>query len=218
MPRNVQKDPESSLTWLLKDEVLRRGNVYYAKLIKGRSTFVARRLVPYFNALLGMRRSDEDTGLTPEARAVLRALRKEWEMATADLREAAGFEDRKITTRALDELQKAMKVLPSEVLYEPWFTYIWMLSAGRFQKELSRKVSRPAALKEIARAFLIGAGMTFRGELARVAGLSRPDAGLGNQALVAEGSAEQVSTGVYRLTGFEKRMSHMLSITGFEPT
>src|SRR5262245_61019200 len=32
MPRNVQKDPEASLTWTLKDEVVKRGKVYYAKL------------------------------------------------------------------------------------------------------------------------------------------------------------------------------------------
>src|SRR6266850_235153 len=32
MPRNVQKDPEASLTWMLKDELLRRGRVYYGKL------------------------------------------------------------------------------------------------------------------------------------------------------------------------------------------
>src|SRR5918994_1478479 len=30
MPRNVQKDPESSLTWTIKDEVMRGGRVYYA--------------------------------------------------------------------------------------------------------------------------------------------------------------------------------------------
>jgi hypothetical protein len=29
MPRNVQKDPESSHTWQLKDEIMRRGRVYY---------------------------------------------------------------------------------------------------------------------------------------------------------------------------------------------
>src|SRR5437870_4471292 len=39
MPRNVQKDPEASHAWVLKDEVLRRGKVYYAKLARGRSTF-----------------------------------------------------------------------------------------------------------------------------------------------------------------------------------
>src|SRR2546425_12569045 len=51
MPRNVQKDPESSLAWTIKDEVIRRGRVYYAKLVQGHSPFIARRLVPSFHAL-----------------------------------------------------------------------------------------------------------------------------------------------------------------------
>src|SRR6185503_21234049 len=29
MPRNVQTDPEASHTWLLKDDVVRRGKLYY---------------------------------------------------------------------------------------------------------------------------------------------------------------------------------------------
>src|ERR1700747_629690 len=32
IPRNVQKDPETSHTWILKDELMRRGRVYYGKL------------------------------------------------------------------------------------------------------------------------------------------------------------------------------------------
>ena len=35
LPRNVQKDEETRLTWNLKDEVMRRGRVYYAKLAGG---------------------------------------------------------------------------------------------------------------------------------------------------------------------------------------
>jgi hypothetical protein len=54
-------------------------------------------------------------------------------------------------------------------------------------------------VKEIARSFLTGAGMTVPGELARVTGLSRAEAGLGNRALVAEGCAEMLSPGTYRL-------------------
>jgi hypothetical protein len=54
-------------------------------------------------------------------------------------------------------------------------------------------------LKEIARCFLACAGMTIPGELARVTGLSRVDAGLGNRALVAEGYATTPSRGVYVL-------------------
>ncbi|HEX8853625.1 MAG TPA: hypothetical protein VF754_09070, partial [Pyrinomonadaceae bacterium] len=152
MPRNVQKDPESSLTWVLKDEVMRRGRVYYAKLAKGRSLFVAPRLVPHFNALWGVARRDESKALSEDARAVLKVLRKEWEMATCDLRQASKMgTDRARFTRALEELQRTLKVIPQEVLYEPWFTYIWTLSEGRFARELKVKVRRGDALREVAR-------------------------------------------------------------------
>jgi hypothetical protein len=209
MPRNVQKDPESSLTWVTKDEVMRRGKVYYAKMAKGRATFVARRLIPYYNALWGVPRRQEAQTLSPDARAILKVLRREWEMATADLRKESGVDDRPRFTRAMDELQRAMKVIPAEVLYDPWFTYIWMLAEGRFAEELAMKVKREVALAEIARAFLNGAGLTVRGELARLTGLSRPDAGKGNQALVKEGYASQLATGVYRLNDFEERLQAM---------
>jgi hypothetical protein len=209
MPRNVQKDPESSATWLLKDEVMRRGRVLYAKLSKGRATFVAPRLVPHFNALWGVARREEAKALSADARAILKVLRKEWEMATADLRKESRVEDRARFTRALDELQRALKVVPQEVLYEPWFTYIWTLAEARFAAELSTRVRREVALREVARAYLECAGMTLLGELAKVAGLSRPDAGKGNHALVREGFAERVETGVYRLSDFDERLRRM---------
>jgi hypothetical protein len=207
MPRNVQKDPEASLAWTTKDEVMRRGKVYYAKLGKGRATFLAPRLVPHFNALWGVPRKQEAATLSDDARAVLKVLRREWEMATCDLRETSGVTDRPRFTRAMDELQRTMKVMPSEVLYEPWFTYIWTLAEGRFAKELAVKVKREVALQEVARAFLTGAGMTVRGELARITGLSRPDAGKGNYALVNEGYAERIGDGVYRLSNFAERLN-----------
>src|SRR5688572_20608683 len=199
MPRNVQKDPEASLTWVLKDELVARGKVYYAKLSRGKALFIAPRMVPYFNAVWGVRRKDEATRLSRHARAILKVLRKEWEMATSDLREESGVHDRKTFTAALDELQAAMIVVPSQVVYQPKFTYIWELAIGRFPDELMRRVKRADAVREIARCFLNGAGMTIPGELARVTGLSRPEAGLGNRALVAEQYAEMLAPGVYRL-------------------
>jgi hypothetical protein len=60
MPRNVQKDPEASLTWALKDELVGRGNVYYAKLARGKTMFLARRMIPYFHAVWGVRRSERN--------------------------------------------------------------------------------------------------------------------------------------------------------------
>ncbi|MGH9903435.1 MAG: AlkZ-related protein [Pyrinomonadaceae bacterium] len=206
MPRNVQKDPEASLAWRIKDEVMRRGRVYYAKLGGGRATFVAPRLVPHFYALWGVPRRKEKESLSEDARAVLKVLRREWVMATADLRKEARINDRARFTRVMDELQRAMKVVPEEVLYEPWFTYLWTLAEARFADDLTIKVSRADALREVARVFLNGAAISLRGELARATGLSRPDAGVGNHALVAEGYAERVGTGVYRLADLEIRL------------
>jgi hypothetical protein len=203
MPRNVQKDPESSLTWTIKDEVVRRGRVYYGKLRGNRSIFVARRLVPYFHALTGLHRVRSAPGLSDDAQSILKVLRKEWEMASRDLRYASGIHDRYSFNKAIDELQKAFKVIPSEIVYEPVFTYIWSLAAARFQDELKVKVSREQALTEVARAYLSSAGMTIRGELARVTGLSNPDAGVGNWALVDEDFASRLAPGVYRLKQLE---------------
>jgi hypothetical protein len=199
MPRNVQKDPEASEAWLLKDQLIRRGKVYYAKLARGKATFIAPRLIPHFHALWGVRKADEARRLSQPARAILKVLRAEWEMATKDLRDDSGVKDWATFLRAMDELQAAMRVVPSEVLYAPWFTYIWTLALGRFPDQLATRVRPEVARREIARAFLTTAGMTVPGELARVTGLSRPDAGLGNRALVDDGTAVSPARGVYRL-------------------
>jgi hypothetical protein len=183
----------------LKDELVRRGKVYYAKLARGKAMFLAPRMIPYFHAVWGVKRSEESRRLSPSARAILNVLRQEWEVSTADLRNESKVKDRKAFTKAVDELQAAMLVVPSAVVYESKFTYLWTLGAGRFPEALVRRVNRQTALREIARCFLSGAGMTIPGEMARVTGLPRPDAGLGNRALVAEGYAAMLAPGVYRL-------------------
>jgi hypothetical protein len=199
MPRNVQKDEEASATWLLKDDIIRRGNVYYAKLARGKAMFIAPRMIPFFNAIWGLRRAEEPKALSRNAQKILKVLRKEWEMATSDLKIDSGVKDRATFTRALDELQAAMLVVPSAVYYEPKFTYIWTLGVGRFPDALRKRIKREVAVKEIARCFLSNAGLTIPGELARVTGLSRPEAGKGNRALVKEGFATMLAPGWYQL-------------------
>ena len=197
MPRNVQKDPESRLAWSIKDDVMRRGRVYYAKLKRGRLTFIARRLLPYFHALWGVPLGKESKFLSDDARSVLRVLRREWEMGTRDLRLASRIDERGRFNRAIDDLQKTFKVIPSDVIYKPTFSYIWSLAETRFHDELELRVSREEARKEIARAYLSGAGITLRGELASVTGLSRPEAGSGSWSLVDDGVALRLEPGVY---------------------
>jgi hypothetical protein len=191
---------------VLKDEVMQRGRVYYGKLARGRALFLAPRMIPYFFAIWGVPRRAEKARLSAEARAILKPLRKEWEMATSDLRAESGVTDRRRFGRAIDELQAAMIVIPSEVIYVPKFTYIWTLAEGRFPAQLGERISPEVARREIARRFLEGAGLTVPGELARVTGLSRPAAGLGNRALVADGSAVSPSQGTYHLADLATRI------------
>src|ERR1700722_10882970 len=101
-------------------------------------------------------------------------------------------------TRAMDELQTAMFVVPSQVYDLPRFTDIRTLPAGRFREALVRRIGRDVAFREIARCSLSRAGM-MRGELARVTGLSDPEAGLGNRALVTEGFATVPAPGTSQL-------------------
>ena len=199
MPRNVQKDPESRMAWTIKDEVMRRGKCFYGKVLRGRSTFIAPRLVPFFNSLFGVPKRMEKTVLSTDAQVILKIMRREWEMGTRDLREASGVVERARFDKAMTQLQKTLKIIPTEVLYEPTFTYIWSIPEARFADQLKVQVERETAVKEIARAYLVGAGMTLRGELARVTGLNSPVAGLGNWALVDEGFAQRLGPGIYCL-------------------
>jgi len=204
LPRNVQKDHEASRAWVLKDEAIARGKVYYGKLIKGRSWFLASRMIPVFNAIWGCSRKGEGGILSKNAQLVLKVLRKEWEMATSDLRLACGFKDKKDLTKAMDELQLRMKVIPQEVVYVPKFTYIWTLSEARFPDAMKIKLSREDAIHQLAHAYLDAFGMTLLGELSGKFGLSRVEAGKANHQLVNSGVAERLATGIYKLAADAK--------------
>ena len=199
MPRNVQKDYEASRAWVIKDEVIARGKLYYAKLIKGKSWFLAPRMIPVFNAIWGCSRKGESGILSENAQLVLKVLRKEWEMATADLREECGFKDKKDLTDAMDELQRRMRVVPQEVVYVPKFTYIWTLAEARFPDELAIKMPRDEAVLELARAYLQMSGMTLVGELSGKFGFPRWESGKANHQLVNEGFATRLAPGVYKV-------------------
>ena len=202
LPRNVQKDYEASRAWVLKDEVIARGRVYYAKLIKGKSWFLAPRMIPCFNAIWGVPKNREQKDLSGSANKILKVLRKEWEMGSSDLRAEAGITTRPRFTKALDKLQRTMKIVPQEVVYVPKFTYIWTLAEARFPAEFKVKMSREDAVRELARSYLSLCGMTLLGDLSRTFGFYRWVSGKANHQLVDEGFAERLATGVY------KRASH----------
>ena len=94
-------------------------------------------------------RKAEADALSDNARKVLKVLRKEWEMATADLRSECGFKDKKDLTNAMDELQRRLKVVPQEVLYIPRFTYIWTLAEARFPQAIIIRAVGPDGLGDL---------------------------------------------------------------------
>ena len=198
-PKNVQKDVEMSAAWLLKDEILRRGAVYYGKVVKQSAIFIAPDLIASFNALFGVTKNDEAAKLSANAQKILAVLRQEWESASADLRQAAAISDRAQFNKAMDELQSRMKIVPSDCLYEPKFTYVWTLAEARFGEQLSQNCTREVAVTNIARAYLNGAGQTSSKELAKNIGLSPLEANLGFLNLVEQTEAVQIEAGVFRL-------------------
>lgn len=125
-------------------------------------------------------------------------------MGTADLRRETKIESRARLTKAIGKLQRMMKIIPQEVLYQPRFTYIWTVPEARFPEEFSMEIDRKTAVTEIARAFLQMHGMTLRGDLARALGITRKEAGRGNHALVKEGFADRLAIGIYRLKSLDK--------------
>jgi hypothetical protein len=161
--------------------------------------FLARRMVPVFNAIWGVPRSKEKDELSDNARKVLRVLRREWEMATADLRTETKIKEKSDLTKAIDELQRRMKVVPQQVLYVPRFTYIWTLAEARFPEEIKIKMPRDEAVRELARAYLSICGMTLLGDLSGAFGFYRWESGRANHQLVDEGFSERLATGIYHL-------------------
>jgi hypothetical protein len=102
-------------------------------------------------------------------------------------------------TKAIDELQKRMKVVPQEVVYIPKFTYIWTVAEARFPKEMTVKMKREDAVRELARCYLQMCGMTLLGELSGKFGFYRWESGKANHELVDEEFAERLATGVYKV-------------------
>ena len=156
----------------------------------------------YKRQIWGCSKKGESGILSKNAQVVLKVLRKEWEMATADLREECGFKDKKDLSNAIDELQKRMKVVPQEALYVPKFTYIWTLAEARFPEQMQLKMKREDAVRDLARTYLQTCGMTLLGDLSSKFGFYRWESGKANHELVDEGFAERLATGVYKLKEF----------------
>lgn len=118
-----EHDDPGHVTWGWKDSLLGKKQVYYARVLRKRNTFLSLDLLPYFYALSPNYGSPEEDylidyeagKLTAEARAVYEALLDQGPLDTVALRKAARLASKSSDTsfnRALEELQITFRILP----------------------------------------------------------------------------------------------------------
>jgi hypothetical protein len=161
-PLHSHHDPEVALAWNLKDELPAAGKVFYAKLYRGKPTFVAWDLFPAVYRLFGPQRdylAEHRAGLlSPAAKAILDALRRTRPQETLALKLSTGLTrptQRRVFDHAIAELQQRLYIAMSEVRYDP-FTYVWDLVAARHPEAVraARRGSADDAAARLAERYL----------------------------------------------------------------
>ena len=200
-PHHSHHDPEVALAWNLKDRLPQAGRVFYAKLLRGKPTFVSWSLFPAIHRLFGPR-TDHRTAfraglLSPAANAILDALHRQRPQETLALKLATNLarpSQRRTFDAAIAELQRTLHICMTEVRYDP-FTYVWDLVAVRHGKRLrgGRALDEDAAAASVLRHYLATVIAATPNDVAMVVG-GRARAERALAALGREGAAEpQVS-------------------------
>ena len=161
-PRHSHHDHGVWLAWNLKDELPKAGRVFYAKLLRGKPTFVAWDLFPAVYRLFhppGDYRAAYRAGrLSPVAKAILDALHARAPQETFALKLATGLarpSQRRAFDAAVTELQRGLYICMSEVRYDP-FTYVYDLVETRHPAPVraARRLREDAAALAILRRYL----------------------------------------------------------------
>ena len=149
-PHHSHYDPEVGLAWELKDQLPAQDKVFYAKLIRGKPTFVAWDVFPDIYRLFGPRqdylRQYRDGLLSPVAKAILDALHRKRPQETFELKVATNLarpSQRRVFDAAMAEVQQRLYVAMREVRYDP-FTYVWDLVDARFPDRVAAAWRRRA--------------------------------------------------------------------------
>jgi hypothetical protein len=177
-PHHSHHDPEVGLAWDLKDRLPAEGKVFYAKLIRGKPTFVAWDLFADVYRLFGPQRDHlaeyRDGLLSPAAKAILEALHRKRPQETFELKLATNLarpSQRHVFDQAMAEVQQKLYVAMREARYDP-FTYVWDLVAARFptQVEAVRGRALRRAARTVAERYLHAVVYASRTQLRSVVG------------------------------------------------
>lgn len=196
-PRHSHHDHGVWLAWNLKDELPKAGRVFYAKLLRGKPTFVAWDLFPPLYRLFhppGDHVAAYRAGLlSPAAKAILDALHRKRPQETFALKlqtNLARPSQRRAFDLAIEELQRRLYICMTEVRYEP-FTYVYDLVEARHPEPVraARRWREDAAALAVLRRYLPAVVAATPNDCALVVG-GRERAARALQALAREGAIE----------------------------
>ena len=178
-PHHSHHDPEVGLAWNLKDQLPEAGEVFYAKLLRGKPTFVAWSLFPAVYRLFGPRVDHQAAFraglLSPAAKAILDALHRQHPQETLALKLATNLarpSQRRVFDAAIAELQQTLHIAMAEVRYDPSFTYVWDLVATRHAARLraARAIDEAEAAVTVLRRYLAAVVAATPNDVAMVVG------------------------------------------------
>jgi hypothetical protein len=168
---NEHDDP-GHITWGWKDDALDKRQWYYAKVLRGKATFISLDIAPFFYALsenYGSPEEDyliayEEGRLTQAAKQVYEAILKNGPLNTIDLRSMAHLVNAKDSefNRALEVLQRDFKILPVGVAQAGSWRYAFIYeSTARYYPELpdqARTIGEAQARERILELYFAALG------------------------------------------------------------
>jgi hypothetical protein len=186
-------DADSDRIWVWKNDLPASKRAYYGKAFAGKPVFISRQMLPCVYALNAREVRDEyrHGRISHEARRVYDALCERGPMPTMALRAAAGFgHDTNRYHRALDDLQRAMVILPVGAVIErgAWASQIFGLVEPWFPREVERaeQMSMNDARRAIVRRYLQTVGAEKIAMIARLFGMPREDVIASAEELIAK--------------------------------
>lgn len=177
-------DDDSERVWVWKNDLPASRRAYYGKaLAGGKPVFISLKMLPYLYAVAAPADLQEEYArgrVSFEAKRVYDALRARGPTPTMALRAAAGLDGAKGSNRfhrALDQLQRAMIILPVGAVIEQgaWASQIFELVARWFPRQVARaqKIDAHSARRVLVRRYVETVVAVTVPMIARVFGLPR---------------------------------------------
>ena len=177
-------DADSDRVWVWKNDLPAEKRAYYGKaLVSGKPIFISLKMFPYLYALNATENLNEEYArgrLGLDAKRVYDTLRAVGPTPSKALRGAAGFdrpEDNNRYHRALDELQRALVIMPVGATLETgaWTSQIFDLVARWYPTQIARaqKIDSDKARRALVKRYVQTVVAAKPPMIARVFGWSR---------------------------------------------